>query len=176
MRLLLSLAVALALAACQMTAPWKGGAGAPAAKAGITTGIVTGGPIAVTPLAPAGQGAAPPEAPPPEATPAPAAGAQEPAPPPKSVPPPPAPAPPPEAKSAAQLACEKQGGMWTATGMAAMKSCIKRTRDAGKQCRRESDCDGVCLARSRTCAPVKPLFGCNPILQDDGREVVLCLD
>ena len=32
------------------------------------------------------------------------------------------------------------------------------------------------LARSGTCAPITPMFGCNDILQDDGREVTLCLD
>ena len=26
----------------------------------------------------------------------------------------------------------------------------------------------LCLARSQTCAPFKPLFGCNEILQDNG--------
>lgn len=79
-------------------------------------------------------------------------------------------------KSKQQVTCEKQGGNWGNAGKSIGKACIKRTRDAGKQCRKEGDCDSVCLARSRTCAPVKPLFGCNEILQDDGRQVTLCVD
>lgn len=75
-----------------------------------------------------------------------------------------------------QLACEAKGGIWSKTGASPLRTCLQPTRDAGKSCRKESDCDGLCLARSRTCAPVKPLFGCNPILQDDGSEAVLCID
>lgn len=83
----------------------------------------------------------------------------------------PKPAPPPE-----QLACEAKGGIWSATGASPLRTCLQPTRDAGKSCRKQSDCDGLCLARSRTCAPVKPLFGCNPILQEDGTEATLCID
>lgn len=75
-----------------------------------------------------------------------------------------------------QALCEKQGGNWGNAGESTGKTCIKRTRDGGKQCRKESDCDSLCLARSGTCAPVKPLFGCNEILQDDGRRVTLCVN
>lgn len=81
-----------------------------------------------------------------------------------------------EVKSAAQLACEKKGGSFVGLGKGGIKTCQMPTRDGGKQCRRESDCDGVCLARSGTCAPVKPIFGCQSILQDDGRQVDLCID
>lgn len=75
-----------------------------------------------------------------------------------------------------QVACEKRGGIWAQAGKSGARSCVAPTRDGGKQCSRESDCDGVCLSRSRTCAPIKPLLGCNAILQDDGREVTLCID
>lgn len=79
-------------------------------------------------------------------------------------------------KSSAQLKCERQGGNWGKAGASSARACIKRTRDSGKQCRKQSDCDSVCLARSGTCAPVKPLFGCNEILQNDGRRVTLCVE
>ena len=79
-------------------------------------------------------------------------------------------------KSTAQLVCEKKGGIWGNAGSAKLQSCIKRTRDGGKQCRKAGDCESACLARSGTCAPVKPLFGCNEILQKDGSRVTLCLD
>ena len=54
--------------------------------------------------------------------------------------------------------------------MAGLHSCITPTRDAGKSCRKAGDCEGLCLARSRTCAPIEPLFGCNAVLQEDGTE------
>lgn len=79
-------------------------------------------------------------------------------------------------KSEAQLACEADGGTWGRAGMSLAQTCFRPTRDGGKSCRKESDCSTLCLARSRTCAPVTPLFGCHPILQADGREVNLCLD
>ena len=83
------------------------------------------------------------------------------------------PAPP---KSAPQLACEAGGGIWSEAGKKGVKTCVQRTRDAGKSCKREGDCEGFCLARSRSCAPVTPLFGCNDILQADGGQVTLCID
>jgi len=81
-----------------------------------------------------------------------------------------------DTKTKAQVACEKKGGTWDVAGKSGAKTCFKRTRDAGKQCRKQSNCESVCLARSGTCAPIKPLFGCNEILQDDGRRVTLCVD
>lgn len=74
------------------------------------------------------------------------------------------------------LACEKRGGLWSATGKSGVMACVKRTRDFGKSCSRDRECEGACLARSRSCAPITPLFGCHDVLQDDGRQVTLCLD
>ncbi|MBC7677051.1 MAG: hypothetical protein H7173_13525 [Rhodoferax sp.] len=90
--------------------------------------------------------------------------------------PPPAEVAPVVQKSTEQITCEKRGGNWGSAGKSNLKTCIKRTRDAGKQCRKQGDCTSVCLARSGTCAPVKPLFGCNEIFQKDGSRVTLCLD
>ena len=78
--------------------------------------------------------------------------------------------------SAEGQACEKRGGVWSATGKSGVMACVKRTRDFGKSCSRDRDCEGACLARSRSCAPITPLFGCHDVLQDDGRQVTLCLD
>lgn len=75
-----------------------------------------------------------------------------------------------------QVRCEKQGGRWGSVGKFNAKACIRRTDDGGKQCRKQSDCDSECLARSGTCAPVKPLFGCNEVLQNDGRRFTLCVE
>jgi len=93
---------------------------------------------------------------------------------------PPRPAPPPVEQAAPkpeqQVLCEKRGGNWSGVGSGILRMCVFETRDNGKSCDRESDCEGVCLARSRTCAPVKPLLGCNEILQDDGARVTLCIE
>lgn len=75
-----------------------------------------------------------------------------------------------------EAACVKKGGLWIHAGKSIAFTCVKITRDSGKQCRRGTDCQGVCLARSKTCAPYDPLFGCNEILQDDGSRVTLCID
>lgn len=160
MRVFLSLLLMLALAACQIAMPGRGSSDAAKAApvAGVTAapGTIAGGPIAVTPLAAGPQADAAPPAVAPDAA------------------KPPTPAAPP--KTPMQLACEKSGGAWSAAGLANTKSCIRRTRDSGQQCSKETDCEGLCLARSRTCAPVEPMFGCNDILQADGRQVTLCLD
>ena len=79
-------------------------------------------------------------------------------------------------KSASQIACEDEGGTWARAGEGGGMSCIRPTRDGGKQCDSKTDCQGECLARSRTCAPVQPLFGCNAVLMDNGAEVSLCID
>jgi hypothetical protein len=82
----------------------------------------------------------------------------------------------PVVKTAGQILCEQHGGRFVAFGKTGAMLCQKPTSDGGKQCRRESDCDGVCLARSNSCAPVKPLLGCQDVLQNDGRRVELCID
>jgi hypothetical protein len=79
-------------------------------------------------------------------------------------------------KSQQQLACEKKKGRWAKIGKGEARACVFQTNDAGKRCERESQCDSVCLARSGTCAPFKPMYGCNEILQDNGMRVTLCLD
>lgn len=84
------------------------------------------------------------------------------------------PAPPP--MSAQEQACVKKGGTWAAAGKSGARACVKTTRDSGKHCSKASDCEGACLARSNTCAPINPMFGCNDILQDNGAMVTLCID
>lgn len=163
------------LAACQLPAGLGGGKTAPPSVAGVTAtpGTITGGAVTSSTLAPSAGEAKPASAP--ETAEKPVA---EPNPvlPVKAADAPAAPGQEPEIKTPGQISCEKAGGTWSAAGLAQARTCVRRTRDAGKQCSRESDCEGFCLARSRSCAPVTPLFGCNPILQADGREVTLCLD
>ncbi|GLS88300.1 hypothetical protein GCM10010873_32740 [Cypionkella aquatica] len=75
-----------------------------------------------------------------------------------------------------EQACVKSGGRWSVAGKSGGMTCVRMLRDAGKSCRKQSDCEGSCLARSNTCAPITPLFGCNEILQNDGAMVTLCID
>lgn len=85
-------------------------------------------------------------------------------------------APPPAPKSPAEAKCLKTGGVWASVGESGARACVRRTKDAGKSCTRQTQCEGYCLARSHSCAPITPMFGCNDILQADGRKVTLCLD
>ena len=74
------------------------------------------------------------------------------------------------------LACQKSRGSWLPAGRGGAMVCTHFTADAGKSCRKASDCEGYCLARSNTCAPITPMLGCTEILQADGAKVTLCID
>lgn len=172
-RALFALALALPLlAACQLSLP---GRDAPAAEANP----ITGGSITTTTLD-AAPTPTPDPAPDPTlaASPAPAASTNEVAAPTPAATPTAAPAPPTPvaSKPPSQIACEEDGGTWARAGAGGGMACVRPTRDGGKQCDSKSDCQGECLARSRTCAPIRPLFGCNAVLMDNGAEVSLCID
>ncbi|MEO1154584.1 MAG: hypothetical protein AAFR34_00740 [Pseudomonadota bacterium] len=73
-------------------------------------------------------------------------------------------------------ACEADGGRW-GTGLSEETFvCYRTPADAGQSCAVASDCEGLCLARSRTCAPVVPLFGCNEVLGRLGARTTLCIE
>jgi hypothetical protein len=78
------------------------------------------------------------------------------------------------ATEAARTACARGGGSLRPAAAGGALVCLRDTRDAGRACSRATDCEGACLARSRTCAPFTPLFGCNEILLADGRAVTEC--
>ena len=86
------------------------------------------------------------------------------------------PAAPAVAKTAEQQLCEKSKGQWVSAGDTGAFYCASMTRDGGKQCRKKTECEGVCLARSGTCSPITPLYGCNDVLEKDGRMVTLCVN
>lgn len=132
--------------------------GAPIPQAGLPGAGMTPEVITATPLDAALPAEAPPEAPP-EVTPPEVV--------PQSTPVP---------VSAQEAACLKQGRLWVRAGETSVFACVRKTRDSGKQCTRGTECDGLCLARSRTCAPFVPLLGCHDILQDDGSPTRLCLN
>jgi hypothetical protein len=79
-------------------------------------------------------------------------------------------------KSAEQTLCERSGGQWATVGESGAHSCIRPTRDGGESCTKQGDCQGMCLARSGTCAPFAPLFGCNDVLDKQGRRMTLCIE
>ena len=87
-------------------------------------------------------------------------------------------APPPQepVKSASQIACEKKGGRFANAGNSTTFVCVRETRDGGKSCSRETDCEGLCLARSRSCSPITPVLGCQEILTQDGIRVTQCVE
>jgi hypothetical protein len=78
------------------------------------------------------------------------------------------------AVEAQRAACEARGGNFRALG-ASVSFCQRQTGDAGKACAGARDCEGVCLARSRSCAPLAPLPGCNEVLASGGQVVTECL-
>ncbi len=83
---------------------------------------------------------------------------------------------PPVGKARATLlreACTKRGGVWNQRSDGAI--CVTTPKDAGKSCSKASDCEGECLARSNSCAPLKPLMGCNDIRTENGMSVTQCL-
>jgi hypothetical protein len=72
--------------------------------------------------------------------------------------------------------CTRAGGRMVDGGFAGAKLCQRETRDSGRQCTKAGDCEGECLARSGTCAPVVPLLGCHEILMMNGVRATQCRD
>ncbi len=179
-------AVLILLAACQMQAPKSGPETGPQTGQNLETdGIVAPlatEAIAVTPLdaaAASNSSAAPTDAPANPAIPVQVPGKTTPRPEPRPTDAPqtetattpaadqlaaaaPAPAPP---VSPEQALCEKSRGEWAEITGSTGHVCAHRMRDAGKACHKKTDCQGECLARSNTFAPIDPLMGCNDILQ-----------
>jgi hypothetical protein len=86
-----------------------------------------------------------------------------------------APPPPEPLKSPSQIACEKTGGRFAKAGNSTTFVCARETRVGGKSCRRETDCEGLCLARSRSCSPITPVLGCQESPTQDGLRMTKCV-
>ena len=71
--------------------------------------------------------------------------------------------------------CERGGGRFLPRGTG-VYACIFPTSDAGQRCDAAADCEGACLARSRSCAPIQPLFGCQEVFTLPGRREILCTE
>jgi len=72
--------------------------------------------------------------------------------------------------------CENTGGRWGARAGGVLFTCYRPTDDANQQCRASTDCESICLARSRTCAPTQPFLGCHQILTDGGQTATQCIN
>ena len=86
-----------------------------------------------------------------------------------------APPPPEPLRSPSQIACEKKGGRFAKAGNSTTFVCAREMRVGGKSCRRETDIEGLCLARSRSCSPITPVLGCQESLTQDGLRVTECV-
>ncbi len=71
--------------------------------------------------------------------------------------------------------CAREGGKGIIGGFG-QPACEKSTPDAGQSCSKESDCEGFCMADTKTCAAQNPLFGCHDILTETGEKVAICVD
>ncbi|KMW58048.1 hypothetical protein AIOL_003018 [Candidatus Rhodobacter oscarellae] len=81
----------------------------------------------------------------------------------------------PDPNAAFRLECTKRKGSLSKLKSGAFV-CVTRTRDANRRCVSAGECDGACLARSGTCAPVKPLVGCHEILTNRGARATVCVE
>jgi len=160
----LALAGLLALMLPMGCAGWPPGAGDPAEAA-----------VAGASAAPGGDPAPAPEPEPqPDPEPAPEPG---PAPGPEPQPDTAAGPPPPEPPLLAERrrACVREGGRMVPRAGGVL-ACVRMTGDGGRACTASRQCEGECLARSGTCAPVTPLHGCHEVWLAPGSRVTQCLD
>lgn len=73
-------------------------------------------------------------------------------------------------------ACVAQGGTYERGGLSRHYTCIMPTPDGGKSCSTSTQCSGTCLAQTRSCSKVTPMFGCYSFLDNSGKEVSICVD
>ncbi|QMU56898.1 MAG: hypothetical protein GKR98_00945 [Boseongicola sp.] len=81
----------------------------------------------------------------------------------------------PELVAAEQTLCERTGGRWAPRTGDVLFVCYRDLSDANKQCRTSNDCQGMCLARSRTCSPIEPFLGCHETLSSAGLPATVCI-
>lgn len=82
---------------------------------------------------------------------------------------------PPDLLTREAAACAAEGGRWAPALSSSFFVCYRTPPDAGRQCSQASDCTTQCLARSRSCAPVTPFYGCHEVLTGPGRIATLCV-
>lgn len=72
--------------------------------------------------------------------------------------------------------CLASGGSAGRGGLVPDEVCFRPLKDAGKVCTKAADCEGVCLADTKTCSKVTPMFGCYEFLDEQGRQLAICVD
>lgn len=82
----------------------------------------------------------------------------------------------PDILSTERMACERDGGRWASALGNETFVCYRNLSDANKSCSTSNDCQGVCLARSRTCSPVEPFLGCHEVFSSSGLRQTLCIE
>ncbi|MEM0935570.1 MAG: hypothetical protein AAF646_05940 [Pseudomonadota bacterium] len=83
----------------------------------------------------------------------------------------------PDAFRAAEAACAEAGGTFgPPPGGGNVQICTRTPADANTPCSTALDCEGACLARSRTCSPIVPLLGCNDVILSNGVEANVCVN
>jgi hypothetical protein len=92
-----------------------------------------------------------------------------------------------------EVACEAAGGTWKPAGLFPKPICTVPTRDAGRTCDDNDECEGYCLAAlSRlqidlvrqkrsipvqgACTPHMPVFGCIAIVRQGWVRSIMCRD
>jgi len=74
-----------------------------------------------------------------------------------------------------KVECLEAGGTWGRGGILGLEQCFPNYSDGGKSCNRDSDCQGMCMADTRSCAPSFS-YGCLSYLNDEGKVEEICID
>ena len=72
--------------------------------------------------------------------------------------------------------CLMRGGSTGYGGLFPDELCFTPMKDAGQSCTKAGDCEGQCLAETKTCSKVSPIFGCYDYLDETGQVVGICVD
>ncbi|MEO8530156.1 MAG: hypothetical protein ABI459_02955 [Deltaproteobacteria bacterium] len=72
--------------------------------------------------------------------------------------------------------CTRTGGIWSTLSETQVNLCVQPTGQGAQSCQTRSDCKGECFAKSKTCAPYKPLIGCNEVIGANGATQTLCFN
>lgn len=92
-----------------------------------------------------------------------------------------------------EAACLAAGGRWAPVGIFPSPICRVPTRDGGRICGDDGECEGSCLAdltpaeraaamkgetinRLGRCTGESPVFGCMAVVREGGRASILCRD
>lgn len=88
--------------------------------------------------------------------------------------------------------CEAAGGIWGRIGLIQEERCNLLTRDVGKTCSGQGECEGACIAdltedekekaatgvlhKNGTCTAWRIVTGCQAMVEDGKVMGVVCLD